>query len=60
VVEARLKRVEQDLDATLRGLDQRAVVPFNRMAEWGADGRITAEAEIHSPFIRRKQHLDLE
>ncbi len=36
------------------------VVPFNRMAEWGADGRITAEAEIHSPFIRRKQHLDLE
>src|SRR6185503_16545517 len=49
VVEARLKRVEPDLDATLRGLDQRAVVPFNRMAEWGADGRITAEAEIHSP-----------
>jgi len=60
VVEARLRRVEQDLDATLRGLDQRAAVPFNRMAEWGADGRITAEAEIHSPFIRRKQHLDLE
>jgi NAD(P)H dehydrogenase (quinone) len=60
VVEARLRRVEQDLEDTLKGLDRRPVVPFNRMAEWGVDGRITAEAEIHSPFIRRNQHLDLE
>jgi NAD(P)H dehydrogenase (quinone) len=59
-VEGRLKRVEQDLDAALRELDQRPVVPFNRMAEWGSDGRITTEGEIHSPFIRRKKHLDLE
>jgi len=60
VMEARLRQVEQDLDATLRALDQRPVIPFNRMAEWGADGRIAAEAEVHSPFIRRKQHLDLK
>ncbi len=60
VVEARLKRVEEDLGTALRALDRRVVVPFNRMAEWGANGRITAEAAIHSPFIRRKQHLDLE
>jgi NAD(P)H dehydrogenase (quinone) len=59
VVEARLRRVAADLDAALETLDRRAVVPFNRMAEWGSDGRITAEAAIHSPFIRRKQHLDL-
>ena len=60
VVEARLKRVEEDLGAALGGLDQRAIVPFNRMAEWGPNGRITAGGAVHSPFIRRKQQLDLE
>ena len=60
VVEARLKRIEADLGAALLGLDRRAVIPFNRMAEWGPDGRITPEAEVHSPFIRRKARLELE
>ena len=59
-VTARLQRVEENLGAALRDLDRRALVPFNRMAEWGANGRITAEAAVHSPFIRRRQHLDLE
>ena len=59
VVEARLKRVEADLGDALTNLDQRAAIPFNRMAEWGTDGRIRAEAEIYSPFIRRKARLDL-
>jgi len=36
------------------------VIPFNRMAEWGTDGRIKPDAAIHSPFIRRRQKLDLE
>jgi NAD(P)H dehydrogenase (quinone) len=30
------------------------------MAEWGADGRIVPGAPVHSPFIRRKQQLQLE
>ena len=60
VVEARLKRVGEDYEAALRDLEHRAAIPFNRMAEWGANGRITAEAAVHSPFIRRKQHLDLK
>lgn len=60
VVEARLKQVESQLAAALESLDRRAPIPFNRMAEWGADGRITAQAPVHSPFIRRKQHLKLE
>jgi NAD(P)H dehydrogenase (quinone) len=59
VVETRLKRVEENLIDALRRIDQRAVIPFNRMAEWGADGRIVAGAGVHSPFIRRRQHLDL-
>jgi NAD(P)H dehydrogenase (quinone) len=33
---------------------------FNRMAEWGADGRIVPGAPVHSAFIRRKEHLELE
>ena len=60
VVEARLRRVEEDLGATLRDLDRRAVIPFNRMAEWGTDGRIVPGAPVYSPFIRRKRKLELE
>ena len=60
VVEARLQRVEADLRALLQGLDKRPVIPFNRMAEWGADGRIIPGAPVHSPFIRRKKQLELE
>jgi len=60
VVEARLQRVTEDLTDALSALDQRRVVPFNRMAEWGADGRIVADAPVHSPFIRRKPRLDLK
>jgi NAD(P)H dehydrogenase (quinone) len=60
VVAARLQRVAADLGATLQGLDGRAVIPFNRMAEWGADGRIIPGAPVHSPFIRRRRQLELE
>jgi NAD(P)H dehydrogenase (quinone) len=60
VVEARLKRVEDDLGAALHDVDGRAVIPFNRMAEWGADGRIVPGAPVHSPFVRRKRQLALE
>jgi len=60
VVAARLKRVEEDLRAALGQLDRRPAIPFNRMAEWGANGRIRPEAAVHSPFIRKRQVLALE
>lgn len=60
VVTARLKRIEQDLEAELGQLDRRPSIPFNRMVEWSAEGRIKPDAAIHSPFIRRKQRLVLE
>lgn len=60
VVEARLKRAAEDFCAVLPKAHKRAAIPFNRMAEWGPDGRIRPEAPVHSPFIRRKRHLDLE
>jgi NAD(P)H dehydrogenase (quinone) len=59
-VEARLNGIVEEFRATLPNLDRRPTIPFNRKAEWGPDGRIAPGAPVHSPFIRRKQHLDLE
>lgn len=59
VLEARLAQIDDDYGAVLQHLDDRPVLPFNKMAEWGADGRILPDAPVHSPFIRRKEHLDL-
>jgi NAD(P)H dehydrogenase (quinone) len=50
VVDARLRRVEESFGAMFEGLDQVATIPFNRMAEWGVNGRITPNATVHSPF----------
>src|SRR5262245_53771151 len=55
----RLKGVEVDLAARTAALDEVPVVPFNRMAEWGADGRVVASAPVHSPFICHRKDLDL-
>lgn len=60
VVEARLQSNADALVAALQNLDKIAVVPFNTMAHWGADGRVKADAPVHSPFIRRRRELDLE
>ena len=59
-IEARLAAVVADFSAQLPDVGQRATIPFNRMAEWGADGRIVPGAAVHSPFIRRKSRLELE
>ena len=58
-VEARLKGIETDWAATLGRLDQRRIIPFNTMAEWGRDGHVVPDAPVHSPFIRRRKDLDL-
>ncbi len=57
---ARLRGVVEEFRAALPRVGQRATIPFNRKAEWGSDGRIAPGAPVHSPFIRRKQHLELE
>lgn len=59
-VEARLKGIVGDFRAALLRIDERATIPFNRKAERGPDGRILPEAPVYSPFIRRKQRLELE
>ena len=30
------------------------------MEEWGPDGRLAPGAPVHSPYIRRRQQLELE
>ena len=59
-VENRLRAVVANFRDALPRLGERETVPFNRMEEWGPDGRIAADAPVHSPFVRRKQRLELE
>ena len=58
-VEARLKSNVDMFCAELPNVSRRANVPFNRMDEWGPDGRIVPAAPVYSPFVRRKEKLDL-
>jgi NAD(P)H dehydrogenase (quinone) len=59
-IDARLQDIAHDFHNQLAKLDQRQKVPFNRMAEWGTDGRIRADAPVYSPFIRHRENLGLE
>jgi NAD(P)H dehydrogenase (quinone) len=59
-VEKRLQEIVEDFRAELPLAPGRATIPFNRMDEWGSDGRIKPGAPVHSPFIRRRQNLELE
>jgi NAD(P)H dehydrogenase (quinone) len=59
VIAERLKGVERELGARMAALDQVPSIPFNRMAEWGADGRVVATAPALSPFVRHRRDLDL-
>lgn len=60
VVEERLRAVSQDFRDTLVHSSKRGKIPFNERAEWGPDGRIIPGAEVYSPFIRRREKLELE
>ena len=59
-IEERLRAVVSDFRATLPRISERETIPFNRMEEWGPDGRITPGAPVHSPFVRRNKQLNLE
>jgi NAD(P)H dehydrogenase (quinone) len=44
----------------LRNLDNSPVVPFNRMSDWGEDGRIKPSAPVYSAVMRHRRELELE
>jgi NAD(P)H dehydrogenase (quinone) len=58
-VKGRLQGVASDFCHQLADLDARPTIPFNRMAEWGADGRIKPNAPAYSPFVRHRKILEL-
>lgn len=59
-VATRLKIIEVDLSNRAKEIDNAPEVPFNKMAHWGADGRIEPTAPVYSPYIRHNQNLELE
>jgi NAD(P)H dehydrogenase (quinone) len=59
-IQERLRAVVTNFCGTLPRFAEREPVLFNRMEEWGPDGRIVPGAPVHSPFIRRRRRLDLE
>jgi len=58
-VEERLRRIGAAYAARLDGVDAEAPLPFNRMSDWGEDGRIKPSAPVYSPFIRHREDLEL-
>jgi NAD(P)H dehydrogenase (quinone) len=60
VVQARLAGIARQYAQALGDLAARPVIPFNRMREWGADGRILPDAPVYSPFIRRRRTLAID
>jgi len=59
-ITARLDAIAGQYAGQLRELDRRPAIPFNRMSEWGPDGRILPGAAVHSPFIRRRHQLEID
>ena len=60
VVDARLRRVADDLADRLRHIDTSPVIPFNRMADWTETGRIKPTAPAYGAFMRHREKLALE
>jgi NAD(P)H dehydrogenase (quinone) len=58
-VEARLEAIVEAFREQIPNALERPTLRFNRMDEWGADGRIVSDAPVHSPFVRRIKDLDL-
>ena len=59
-IKDRLKRIELDYVARLQTIETELHLPFNRMENWGTDGRIKSTASVYSPFIRHKEKLEIE
>jgi hypothetical protein len=55
----RPRYVADDLRRQFADLDERPTISFNRMAEWGADGRIKSDAPVYSLFVRHREILEL-
>jgi len=59
-VEERLVQIPKDYASRLQTIESEHLIPFNQMSEWGADGRIKPSAPVYSPFLRHREHLEIE
>lgn len=59
-IEERLAQIPKDYYSRLQTIENERLIPFNQMSEWGADGRIKPSASAYSPFIRHREHLEIE
>jgi NAD(P)H dehydrogenase (quinone) len=59
-VEERLAQIPKDYASRLQTIEIEHLIPFNQMSEWGADGRIKPSAPVYSPFLRHREHLEIE
>lgn len=59
-IEERLEKIQMDYVSRLQSIELEATIPFNRMEDWGADGRIKPSAPVYSPFIRHREKLVIE
>ncbi len=59
-IEDRLLKIETDYVARLEAIEAERVVPYNRMDDWGADGRIKSTASVYNPFVRHREKLVIE
>jgi NAD(P)H dehydrogenase (quinone) len=59
-IKDRLLKIETDYVKRLNAIETAPLVQFNRMEDWGSDGRIKPSAPAYSPFIRHRKFLEIE
>jgi NAD(P)H dehydrogenase (quinone) len=59
-VEERLQKIQSKYATRLQAIETETPIPFNSMNDWGADGRIKASAPAYSPFVRHREHLEID
>ncbi len=59
-IEERLQNIQSEYISRLQTIENEKPIPFNAMSDWGADGRIKDSAPAYSPFVRHREHLEID
>ena len=59
-IEERLQNIQSEYSSRLQTIEHERAIPFNPMSDWGADGRIKDSAPAYSPFVRHREHLEID
>ncbi len=58
IINDRLLKIEQEIAFKCKSNENIDIVPFNKMGDWGSNGRIKDDAPIYSPFIRHRKNIE--